>query len=246
MVTSSEDRDSLADLIADDGVTEVLRDVSPGSFQAASHFWRTAAGDEHLSPRMRELVLLAMHGTSTALNTDAVERHVGRALAAGATPEEVVDVLITIVTLANHALYATVPIFEEEAERAGLGQPHDASVDAELEAAKQEFVATRGFWNPQRELLIRLVPDYLEALTAVSSESWKNGPLTAKERELVCIGIDCTVTHIYEPGLRAHIKNAFGFGATRAEVLQVLQLAGTLGLEGYLMAGRALARRSRS
>ncbi|HEX3678628.1 MAG TPA: carboxymuconolactone decarboxylase family protein, partial [Galbitalea sp.] len=71
-------------------------------------------------------------------------------------------------------------------------------------------------------------------------ESWKNGPLSAKEREFICIAIDCTVTHSYEPGLRRHIRNALSHGATREEILQIFQLAALLGLEGYILGARAL------
>jgi alkylhydroperoxidase/carboxymuconolactone decarboxylase family protein YurZ len=74
----------------------------------------------------------------------------------------------------------------------------------------------------------------------MSTESWKSGALTAKEREFVCIGINCTVTHIYEPGLRRHIRKALGYGATREEICEIFQLAAVLGLEGYVIGAAAL------
>jgi alkylhydroperoxidase/carboxymuconolactone decarboxylase family protein YurZ len=238
----NKDRDpaSLAALIADDDVTSVLREASPTSFDAASEFWRVAGSAGHLTPRMRELVLFAMHANLTALNVDAVERHVVRALAAGATERDLVDVLITSVGVANHALYSVLPLFEEELERAGVAASGTASEEA-FEAAKQEFIASRGFWNPDRESVARLMPQYFAALNIVSSESWKNGSLTARERECICIAIDCTVTHSYERGLRVHIRNAIGHGAEPAEILEIFQLAATMGLEGYILAGRVLS-----
>ena len=244
MDANNDDRPALADLIADDDVTELLRGVSPSSFEAASNFWRVAGGGGHLTPRMRELVLFAMHATVTALNIPGVERHIGRALAAGATEQDIVDVLITMVGVANHALYAAVPVFEEELERAGVAEPPDPSADAAFEEAKQEFIASRGFWNPDRESVARLMPDYFAALNQVSTESWKNGALTTKEREFICIAIDCTVTHSYPPGLRVHIRNALGQGARQAEIVEIFQLAASMGLEGYILAGRLFARRA--
>jgi alkylhydroperoxidase/carboxymuconolactone decarboxylase family protein YurZ len=86
------------------------------------------------------------------------------------------------------------------------------------------------------------MPEYFQALTRISTDSWLGGSLTVKERELICIGIDCTVTHNYEPGLRLHIRRALQHGASSAEILEVFQLAGLLGLEGYVIAGRALAQ----
>ena len=85
------------------------------------------------------------------------------------------------------------------------------------------------------------MPDYFKVLNGMSTDSWKNGSLSAKEREFVCIAIDCTVTHNYEQGLRLHIRNALGRGATRDEILQIFQLAALVGLEGYVLGGRALS-----
>jgi alkylhydroperoxidase/carboxymuconolactone decarboxylase family protein YurZ len=248
MAAPSPERDfaSLEEVISDSDVVTSLRAESPASFAAASEFWRVPTQGGPLSPRMTELILLAMHATSTALNVQAIERHIVRALAAGATAADIADVLLTIVGAANHALYETVPILEEELEAAGIVERGVSEPDAEFEAAKEEFIATRGFWNPDRDVFARLMPDYFRALNGIATESWKNGSLSAKEREFVCIGIDCTVTHVYETGLRQHIRNALGHGATRAEVLQIFQLAALLGLEGYVVGARALFGRAKT
>lgn len=237
----SDDQASVTDLTRDEAVAEHLREISPGAFAAASGFWRVSIGAEPLTPRMRELLLLAMHATPTSLNVEATERQVRRARAAGATPHDIVDVLITLVGVANHALYFSVPVLEQELAATGMAEAAEVpGFEVAYEAAKADFLAARGFWNSDRDQLARLMPEYFAALNTVSTESWKNGPLSARERELVCIAIDCVVTHTYEPGLRLHIRNAIGHGSTREEILQVFQLAATVGLEGYVLAGRVL------
>ena len=35
---------------------------------------------------------------------------------------------------------------------------------------------------------------------------------------------------LYAPGLRLHIKNAIGYGATREEILEVMELASVIGI----------------
>src|SRR5437763_269908 len=70
-----------------------LERTSPTSYEAAARFWRSAHMAPALPPRMKELVLLALHGTVTTLHVEGVRRHVGRALAAGATEQDVFDVL---------------------------------------------------------------------------------------------------------------------------------------------------------
>jgi alkylhydroperoxidase/carboxymuconolactone decarboxylase family protein YurZ len=217
-----------------------MQALCPAEHAAVNAFWESVCRNGPLSPRMRELVLLAMHVSATALNAEVVKRQVKRVLSAGGTREDIVDVVVTIASVANHALYSSVPILEEELAAAGHPTGDGHAADPALEAAKQRFIAIRGVWNADRDPLMRQMPEYCAALMDLSSVSWQNGPLTTKERELVAIGIDCTVTHSYPPGLRLHIRNAICAGATRDEILQVFQLAATFGLEGYLVVGEAM------
>jgi alkylhydroperoxidase/carboxymuconolactone decarboxylase family protein YurZ len=221
-------------------VARAMRAVSPTSFDVATEFWRVPMAAKHLTPRMKELIYFAMHASASALNVDALRRQVDRVLAAGATRQDIVDVLVSIVGLANHALYASVPVLEEEWRAAGKVEPAPLDYEEKLEAAKKRFVAIRGFWNSDRDSVARQMPDYFAALSDMSTESWHRGTLTRKEREFICIGIDCTVTHTYPPGLRIHIRNAIREGATKGEILEIFQLAALMGLEGYVLAAEAM------
>ena len=71
-------------------------------------------------------------------------------------------------------------------------------------------------------------------------EPWTNWALSGKKRELICIAIDCTVTHMFEPGLVIHIRHALAKGARRDKILEVFHLASLTGLEGYVAGVRAL------
>jgi alkylhydroperoxidase/carboxymuconolactone decarboxylase family protein YurZ len=231
---------SLTALLAQVSDVAAVREAGRSSLEAASDFWRAPMEGGHLTPRIRELVLVGIHASLTTFNVDAVERHVSRALASGATESEVIDVLITIVAQANHALFVSVPILEEELIAAGVEGVAEAEPDPDYEATKQSFIRSRGFWNTDRDVLARLMPDYYRAFDAVSTTSWTSGPLSTKERALVCMGIDSTVTHTYEPGLRRHIRNALAHGASAGELLEVLQLTGMIGLESYILGAKVL------
>jgi len=236
-----------ADLSAAFSSPEVARRVeeaAPSMYEAAAGFWRSAHVAPALAPRMKELVLVALHATVTTLHADGVRRHVARALAAGATEQDVLDVLITIVGAANHALYFAVPVLMRELKAGGYPDAELPPVTPQSQAIKDDFIRTRGFWNEQRDVIVRLMPEYFAALSRLSTESWKSGTLTAKERELVCIAIDCSVTHMYEPGLAIHIRHALQKGATREEVLEVFHLASVTGLEGYILGAEALNSRA--
>lgn len=221
-------------------IAERLEAATPGSFAAAARFWRSAHTAPALSPRMRELVLIALHGTVTSLHGPGLRRHVQRALAAGASEQDVFDVLLTIVGAANHALYFALPVLMREAEALRHPEASLPPVTPEAQAIKDDFIRARGFWNEQRDHIVRLMPEYFGALSELSTETWKNGSLSDKDRELVCIAIDCTVTHMFEPGLVIHIRHALQKGAIRAEILEVFQLASVIGLEGYMLAAETL------
>ncbi len=221
-------------------VAEHARRVAPNIHAAAQGFWSAALGPGALSPRMKELVLLALNGTVTSLHTRGIERHVRRALEAGATQLDVLDVLMTITGAANHALYFAVPVLMRELQAAGHPDAELPLPTPQTQAVKEEFIRTRGFWNEQRDAIVRAMPAYFVALSKVSTASWTEGSLSLKERELVCIAIDCTVTHMFEPGLAIHIRGALAQGATREEILHVFQLASLTGLEGYMAGVEAL------
>jgi alkylhydroperoxidase/carboxymuconolactone decarboxylase family protein YurZ len=240
---SGERGNSLTDLDAvfsDKDIPAVLRRTAPTLHQAASSFWSMALGTGALSPRMKELVLVALHGTVTAVDTEAVQRHIQRALDAGATELDVMDVMLTIAGVANHALYFSVPVLIRELKAMGHREAEPPPLSPEGQAIKDAFVRERGFWNEQRDILARMMPDYFVELSTLSTQSWKHGSLTRKERELICVAIDCTVTHTFEPGLAIHIRNALREGATPQEILDVFKLASATGLEGYVLSAEAL------
>ena len=242
---SKKDPGSLDELFSDSAVASQVKEVSPSSYDTVSEFWRAPLAAQHLTLRMKELILLAMHASAAALTPSQVKRHVDRALAAGASKEDIVDVLVSVIGLANHSLYASVPILEEELKAAGKTSDTTPPWTPKLEAAKQKFVEIRGFWNPDRDAVARLIPDYFAALTNLSTESWKNGTLARKEREFICIGIDCSVAHTYEAGLRIHIRNALKCGATQAEILEIFTLAALMGVDTYVMGAEAMFQPSK-
>ena len=238
--TTFEDRNAelsrLASLFPSAAAADRARRTAPGLFDAVDELWTTICNDPNLSPRLRELIILARHGASSSLNGEAIKRHVGRALAAGASPAEIADVLVTIVPMANHPLYEAVPILVEELQAAGSPEAEIGPMSAESRAIKDAFIAQRGFWPELRDLLARLMPDYFAAFMRASNETWVTGTLSPKEHELIYIAVDSSITQVNKGGIRMHIREALRLGATRAEILAMLQLAALLGTEGYVLA----------
>lgn len=218
-----------------------LLDSDPGFLEAALRLAAVPARSQTLTPRDKALIQLAIDVSVTRLDVDAVRRHMARALELGATQQEVLEVCHLASVLGIHACTVAVPILAEELEAAGRSDelgPRD--FDPRRETLKANFMENRGYWSPLWDDLLRGSPDFFEAYSAFSSYPWTEGKLEPKVKELVYIAIDAVTTHLFEPGIRIHIRNALGHGATAGEILETLQLATLVGIDSSFVGAAVL------
>jgi alkylhydroperoxidase/carboxymuconolactone decarboxylase family protein YurZ len=104
-----------------------------------------------------------------------------------------------------------------------------------LSELRELFIAKRGYWNDNWQFILERDPDFFEGYLHLSSYAWENGTLDPKLREFLYIVTVASVTHIFPPGLHQHMRNAIELGATEAELLTVLQIASTVGIQTYLL-----------
>lgn len=95
---------------------------------------------------------------------------------------------------------------------------------------KEQFKDERGYWSELWDDILELDPEFLDRYRELSAQPWKHGVLSPKVKEFIYIAIDCSTTHLYNPGTRVHIGNAFDHGATVDEIMEVFQLASVLGI----------------
>ena len=98
-----------------------------------------------------------------------------------------------------------------------------------------------GNWNPDWESFARFDPAWTEKAMAMSMTPAISGALDAKTVELIRIALDASCTQLFAPGLRRHIRRALETGATREQIIAVLQLASMQGLHSMCVAGPILA-----
>jgi alkylhydroperoxidase/carboxymuconolactone decarboxylase family protein YurZ len=205
-----------------------LLELDPDFFEAYLSFssvpWRSGP----LEPKVKELVLVAMDAAATHLFEPGIRQHVRNAIGHGATAEELMEVLELTSTLGIHACNIGVPILVEELEAAG--QSIDRELDERRLEVKADFEAKRGYWHPFWDDILALDPEFLAAYTQFSGIPWTHGVLEPKVKEMIYIAFDVAATHLYEPGLRAHIRNALGLGATREEIMEVIELVSVIGI----------------
>jgi alkylhydroperoxidase/carboxymuconolactone decarboxylase family protein YurZ len=211
----------------DEPVWDRLAELDPEFLARYEELAARSIRDGPLDSKTAELVSLAAHAACTTLHGPGIRRHVGRAFDEGATVPEVMDVLEMISSIGVHSVTEGVPLLVEEA-----GLPDDAteSEQAEKERIKEAFEADRGYWDELWEELLQLDHEYFEAYLNYSAHPWRNGPLDPVVREFVVVAADASTNHLYLPGLRIHIRNALDLGATREEVLAVIEIASLIGV----------------
>jgi alkylhydroperoxidase/carboxymuconolactone decarboxylase family protein YurZ len=210
---------------------QALREADPEFFATWEELAAVPRRSTALDPKVKELVCLAVDAAATHMYAPGIREHVRRALDLGATKEELLEVLQLTSTLGIHASTVGVPLLLE-----ALGDREVPPLDERRTALKADFEAKRGYWHGFWDGLLELDPDFFEAYVGFSSYPWEHGELEPKVKELIYMAFDASATHMYIPGLRQHIENALGYGATPAEVMEVFELASTIGIHGYLAA----------
>ncbi len=160
------------------------------------------------------------------------------ALAAGVEREEILDVFALTSIIGMHTATAAVPVLVAALEERGddvLAAPLDGRAkelwDRDIDGKRywDEFLDIAEFGVFLRGLAALDAPLF-ETYIELSLEPWRNGVLEPKVREFVYIAIDSVTTHLYRPGLDIHIRTALAFGATKQEIMAVLEIAAQAGL----------------
>jgi alkylhydroperoxidase/carboxymuconolactone decarboxylase family protein YurZ len=184
-----------------------------------------------------ELIAIALRCACTNLDETGTRRHIRAALDAGATRDEILLVLKCGVGLAVHSCSLGAPILLEEMKAAGLkpaaGQlPETPACDA---------MRAIGQWNTAWDPFYELAPAWTDQFFAFGASIYQSDIFTPRFMELISIALDASVTHMYAPGTRRHIKGALQAGATPEEIMTVLQICVSLGVEACAMGVPILA-----
>ncbi|SDD23834.1 carboxymuconolactone decarboxylase family protein [Rhodococcus tukisamuensis] len=90
-----------------------------------------------------------------------------------------------------------------------------------------------GTWNPLWNGLEELDPEWAEQYMTATMQPYESGVLSPQVVQMLCIAIDAACTHLYEPGVRRHIRTALDIGVTTQEILEVLKIATTVGIHAF-------------
>ncbi|MEN5107303.1 carboxymuconolactone decarboxylase family protein [Pseudomonas sp. TWI672] len=183
----------------------------------------------HLEDKVKEFIYIALDAAATHLYVPGIQSHLKAAIAFGASKEEIMEVLEITSALGIHACNVGVPLLLEVLEEEGL-RKQAAPHTAEQEQLKTEFIEKRGYWHNTWDGLLELDPEFFKAYLDFSSVPWTHGVLEPKIKELIYCAFNASATHLYQPGLKLHMRNAIKYGATVEEVMEVLEIVSVVGI----------------
>jgi alkylhydroperoxidase/carboxymuconolactone decarboxylase family protein YurZ len=191
-----------------------------------------------LPVKLIELICLALNSACTNLQPDATRRHIRAALAAGATREEILLVIQCSCLLAIHSCSLGAPILLEEAKAAGIVPAGRGKGEPTPSCDKMREI---GQWNTAWDPFFELDPVWTDQFFATALGLYQAGVMSAKDVELLSIAFDASITHMYAPGTRRHIRGALKLGASMEEIMEVLKICVAAGADACLMAVPILA-----
>lgn len=174
-----------------------------------------------LSPRMRELIYVAVDASTTHLFQAGLEVHVGIALKVGCSAGELIEVLQLATMQGLDSVAMGMTILAEE-----LGGSAEAPTQAGTDAL-DAWPGERPAWLP---LMASLSPAWVAALANLMVTADRTARLTDMERALIRLALAASPTHLHAAGVRQEVRRALDSGASPAEIAQIFQLVAHLGL----------------
>lgn len=171
------------------------------------------------------LVQIAVHSTITGIAEEQVRVYVRRALAHHASREEIAAVFKLCAVIGIHSIAQAAPILAHQMERFGVSMASDARVPPRIETMRRD-----GSYNNKWDQVAAWDPVWLDTFLAVGYAEEARAILGDKTWELLCIAIDATVTHLYNPGTERHVEAALALGVRPEEILEVLKIVSIQGL----------------
>ena len=203
-----------------------------------------------LSAKQVELVYVALDASSTHLFASGLKTHLEKALAAGATPREILDVLHLVAAQGLDSVYQATGILAEERDRvaaegcAGAGQ--DVAFSGAAPSPGPELVARIRQLNLPVEpaalsLMHELDPGYLPVLLDFLEHGRPEEGLADADRSLIEVALFACFTGHDPQALRQRIRAALEAGCPAAALLQAIQLGAHLSVHGTALGADAMA-----
>ena len=177
---------------------------------------------------------MALDAASTTFSPDSTRQHIGAALEAGATRDEILLVLKMASVMSIGVASLVVPFLLEEASESEL----DAAAEGQAKHLKEaggtptvDSMKKGRRWNVALDPVYDLAPVWTDQFMSIAAAVYSSGVLPIKDIELLGIALEASYTRVYAFGMRRHIRGALRAGATVEEIMTVLKFCMVQGVE---------------
>ena len=185
---------------------------------------------DSLDPFSRALIDLGIKAAVTSLDIAALDDAIAAALSAGATHQQVQEIIALVSGLGVHSLMTSARQLLEKS--AAMDDSLRGPLSAEQQALWAQYIGKDSYWISFEEevpgfldALLRLSPDLFRSFHDYCAIPWKSGTVPAFIKELAAMATDATPTHRFLPGMRLHLRNALKLGAGGKAVVEALDIA---------------------
>lgn len=203
---------------------ETLLQGNPGFVEHYARYAGQPARTGPLSPRMVELVYVALDASSSHLYEAGLRTHMARALEAGASEADIFDVLHLVTVQGVSRVAQTAELL---AQTAPEGAAHDLS-----ERSSQRLDTARERHGLSLHALAKLDPGYTEVLLDWLEGGFTESGLTASEQLLVQLALHACFTAFDATAVQNIIRNGSSQGLTHPQMLQAIQMGAHLAVHG--------------
>ncbi|WP_322046473.1 carboxymuconolactone decarboxylase family protein [Paraburkholderia sp. J67] len=215
--------------------TDAILNLHPDFLERYADYAGQPAKTGPLSPRMVELVYVALDASSAHMYGPGLLTHLKGALNAGATPFDVLDVLHLVAMQGLEAVYASTAILGQE-----LGAQMPDKRQSSGIPMSDEFKAAHPVAGSLIEDLARFDAEYATVVMDFIQFGGTGQGLSDNERLLIQIALNACFTAFNPEAVRLYIRAALNKGIAASEILQVIQLGAHLSVHGTALGALSL------
>ena len=199
---------------------QLILELAPSVMEAYTDVSALPLEHGTLDERTREFMYIATTSVVTHIHPIGIETHGRKALAAGATPEQLVTLLALMGGMGIRGYLMAVEVMEELSP----GSTRREVKPGRLAELKAQYTAIFGVWDDKVGAAIAADPDYFEAFLKWAAAPRNSGVLGPKVVALIAIVANATITNLDRWTLKREIAAALAIGVTPAEILEVCSM----------------------
>lgn len=211
---------------------ETMLEHNPGFVEQYARYAGYPARTGPLSERLVELIYVALDSSATHLFPTGLRTHMGKALAAGASMADILDVL-HLVAVQGVARVGQAAAIVAEVAGIAVGSQIAPALQARIDRVAPSHALTL-------QAVAQMDPGYVEVLLDFIERGRPGDGLSPGERCLVQLALHACFTGFDGQALRTVAAAALAQGLEAAAMLQAVQLGAHLAVHGTALGVEAL------